>query len=104
MADEKKKVKYEVSTTSLAKTKYSVLNTHVHNVDGVMKLTGRAQYTFDVKLPNMLYGKIFRSPYPHAKIVKIDYSRALALPGVVGVATGKEDTLGVKQGIWRRYR
>ncbi|MCL2026204.1 MAG: xanthine dehydrogenase family protein molybdopterin-binding subunit [Leptospirales bacterium] len=104
MADEKKKVKYEVSTTSLAKTKYSVLNTHVHNVDGVMKLTGRAQYTFDVKLPNMLYGKIFRSPYPHAKIIKIDYSRALALPGVVGVATGKEDTLGVKQGIWRRYR
>ena len=104
MAEEKKKVKYEVSTTSLAKTKYSVLNTHVHNVDGVMKVTGRAQYTFDVKLPNMLYGKIWRSPYPHAKIVKIDYSRALKLPGVVGVATGKEDTLGVKQGIWRRYR
>ncbi|MCL1911476.1 MAG: xanthine dehydrogenase family protein molybdopterin-binding subunit [Leptospirales bacterium] len=104
MAEEKKKVKYEVSTTSLAKTKYSVLNTHVHNVDGVMKITGRAQYTFDVKLPNMLYGKIWRSPYPHAKIVKIDYSRALKLPGVVGVATGKEDTLGVKQGIWRRYR
>jgi len=104
MAEEKKKVKYEVSTTSLAKTKYSVLNTHVHNVDGVMKITGRAQYTFDVKLPNMLYGKIWRSPYPHAKIIKIDYSRALKLPGVVGVATGKEDTLGVKQGIWRRYR
>jgi hypothetical protein len=40
---EKKKVKYEVSTTSLAKTKYSVLNTHVRNVDGVMKVTGRAQ-------------------------------------------------------------
>ena len=101
---EKKKVKYEVTATSLAKTKYSVLNTHVRNVDGVMKVTGRAQYTFDVTLPNMVYGKILRSPYPHARIVKIDYSKALEQPGVIAVATGKEDTLGVKQGIWRRYR
>jgi 4-hydroxybenzoyl-CoA reductase subunit alpha len=67
-------------------------------------VTGRATYTFDVKLPNMLYGKILRSPHPHAKILKIDYSKALELPGVVGVVTGKEDTLGVKQGIWRRYQ
>ncbi len=83
---------------------FKVLNTHVHNVDGIAKVTGRATYTFDVKLPGMLYGKILRSPHPHAKIVKIDYSKAMELPGVKAVATGKEDTLGVKQGIWRRYK
>ncbi|MCX5809489.1 MAG: xanthine dehydrogenase family protein molybdopterin-binding subunit [Proteobacteria bacterium] len=84
-------------------SKFTVLNTHVHNIDGVAKVTGRAEYTFDVKLPGMLYGKILRSPHPHAKILNIDYSRAMEIPGVYGVVTGK-DTLGVKQGIWRRYK
>jgi len=83
---------------------FKVLNTHVHNIDGIAKVTGRATYAFDVKLPGMLYGKILRSPHPHAKILKIDASKALALPGVVAVVNGKDDTLGVKQGIWRRYK
>jgi CO/xanthine dehydrogenase Mo-binding subunit len=87
----------------MSENKYSVLNTRVHNVDGYAKVTGRATYTFDVKLPNMLYGKILRSPHPHAKILNIDYSEALKFPGVIAVVTGK-DTLGVKQGIWRRYK
>lgn len=82
--------------------KYSVINTPVHNVDGIAKVTGRAVYTFDVKLPGMLYGKILRSPHPHARIISIDASRAMELPGVKAVVTGK-DTLGIKQGIWRRY-
>ena len=88
----------------MSENKYSVLNTRVHNVDGHAKVTGRATYTFDVTLPGMLYGKILRSPHPHAKILNIDYSEALKLPGVITVVTGKEDTLGVKQGIWRRYK
>jgi len=83
--------------------KFHVINTPVHNVDGIAKVTGRAEYTFDLVLPHMLYGKILRSPYPHAKILNIDTSRAENLPGVRGVVTGK-DTLGVKQGIWRRYK
>jgi 4-hydroxybenzoyl-CoA reductase subunit alpha len=87
----------------MSANKYSVLNTKVHNVDGYAKVTGRATYTFDVKLPGMLYGKILRSPHPHAKILSIDYSEAMKLSGVIAVATGKDDTLGVKQGIWRRY-
>lgn len=82
--------------------KYNILNTHTHNIDGIAKVTGRAQYTFDITRPGMLYGKILRSPHPHAKIKNIDYSKALALSGVKGVVTGK-DTLGKKQGIWRRY-
>jgi CO/xanthine dehydrogenase Mo-binding subunit len=82
---------------------FKVINTHVHNIDGIAKVTGRATYTFDVKLPGMLYGKILRSPHAHANIKSIDYSKAMELPGVKAVATGK-DTLGVKQGIWRRYK
>ncbi len=92
-----------MTTTSLAKEKLHVINTHVINIDGKAKVTGRATYTFDVKLPGMLYGKILRSPHAHAKIKSIDASQALALPGVKGVVTGK-DTLGIKQGIWRRYQ
>lgn len=83
--------------------KFNVINTPVHNIDGIAKITGRAEYTFDVKLPGMLYGKILRSTYPHAKILNIDTSKAEALPGVKGVVTGK-DTLGIKQGIWRRFK
>ena len=86
----------------MSHAKYNVINTHVHNIDGVAKVTGRATYTFDVTLPGMLYGKILRSPHPHAKIKNIDATRALELPGVKIVVTGK-DTLGIKQGIWRRY-
>ncbi|HEX2965506.1 MAG TPA: hypothetical protein VHO84_06955, partial [Syntrophorhabdaceae bacterium] len=66
-----------MTDTSLAKQKNIVLNTHVHNIDGIAKVTGRAQYTFDVKMPGMLYGKILRSPHAHAIIKGIDTSKAL---------------------------
>ena len=83
---------------------HSGFSTHTFTISTELpKVTGRATYTFDVKLPGMLYGKILRSPHPHAKIIKIDFSKALELPGVKAVVTGK-DTLGVKQGIWRRYQ
>jgi len=83
--------------------KFSVINTSVHNIDGIAKITGRAEYTFDIKLPRMLYGKILRSPYGHANILNIDTSRAERLPGVEAIVTGR-DTPGKKQGIWRRYK
>lgn len=51
------------------------------------KVSGRMQYSGDLKLPGMLHGKILRSPHPHARIVKIDAAAALALPGVVAVLT-----------------
>ena len=51
------------------------------------KVQGRATYTEDVKLPNMLYAKILRSPYAHAIIEKIDISEAEKLPGVKAVIT-----------------
>ena len=54
------------------------------------KVTGRLQYTGDLKLPGMLHGKILRSPHPHARIVSIDTSAAEAMPGVVAVITPKD--------------
>ena len=51
------------------------------------KLTGEARYTADLKLPEMLYGLVLRSPHPHAEVLSIDTSAAAALPGVFAVAT-----------------
>jgi CO/xanthine dehydrogenase Mo-binding subunit len=84
-------------------TKYSIIGKPTGNVDGVAKTTGEGKYTFDMTLPNMLYGKHVRSPYPHAKIISIDTSEAEKLPGVKAVITGK-DIPGGKWGLWRRFR
>ena len=59
-------------------------------VDGVRKVTGFSRYTDDLKLSGMLYARIKKSPYPHAKILKIDTSKAEKLPGVKVVITGKD--------------
>ena len=59
-------------------------------VDGIKKVTGFVRYTDDLKLSGMLYAKIKKSPHPHAKILKIDTSKAEKLPGVKVVITGKD--------------
>src|SRR5687767_5464180 len=53
-------------------------------------LTGRAEYTDDIVVPGMLHAAMLRSPYAHAVVKRIDYSAALALPGVHGVITGED--------------
>src|SRR5438445_6324634 len=53
-------------------------------------LRGRGNYIDDLKLPGMLYMDIVRSPYAHAKLVSIDASEALKVPGVAAVVTGKD--------------
>ncbi|MEM4466759.1 MAG: xanthine dehydrogenase family protein molybdopterin-binding subunit [Nitrososphaerota archaeon] len=58
--------------------------------DGFYKVTGTAEYTFDIELPGMLYAKLVTSTVPHARIKKIDFSKALQIPGVVKVVTGKD--------------
>ena len=58
--------------------------------DGVDKVTGRAAYGADYSMPGMLYGKVLRSPHAHARIVKIDTSKAEALSGVKAVITAAE--------------
>ncbi len=62
----------------------------VPRVDALDKVTGQAMYSVDVELPGMLYGATLRSPLAHAKIVEIDTSAALTVPGVRAVVTGKE--------------
>jgi xanthine dehydrogenase YagR molybdenum-binding subunit len=54
-------------------------------VEGEEKVTGRARYSYDVRLPGQLYAAVLRSPHPHARIRRIDISRAEALPGVHAV-------------------
>ena len=63
-------------------TQRSVLGTSVKRLDGPDKVTGRAKYTFDINRPGMLYGRIVRSPHPHARLVSIDLSDARRAPGV----------------------
>src|SRR5512141_2883740 len=59
-------------------------------VDAAEKTTGHGKYTDDLSVPGMLVGKILHSPHPHARITKIDTSRARALSGVVAVVTGAD--------------
>ena len=54
------------------------------------KALGDAEYAYDFELPGMLWVKLVGSPYPHARIVSVDYSDALKVPGVVKVFTGKD--------------
>ena len=58
--------------------------------DGVDKVTGRAKYGADYSFPNMLHGKVLRSPHAHARIKSINIEKALKVPGVKAIITGKE--------------
>jgi CO/xanthine dehydrogenase Mo-binding subunit len=58
--------------------------------DAVLKVTGTALYNFDWQLPGTLHAKLVTSTVPHARIVRIDASRAQAVPGVIAVLTGKD--------------
>jgi len=69
----------------------------VPRIDGRGMVTGQAKYTFDVSFPNMLVGKMVRSPHAHAKILSIDTSKAEELPGVKAIITAK-DTHNIKFG------
>jgi xanthine dehydrogenase YagR molybdenum-binding subunit len=70
--------------------KPALLGTAVKRIDGPDKVTGRARYTYDINRPGMIYGRMVRSPYPHAKIVSIDLAAAEKAPGVRAVLAWKE--------------
>ncbi len=76
--------------TTSDKKKYKVIGTTPIRHDGADKVTGRAVYGIDFHTTGMLWGKILRSPHAHAKIKSIDATKALALPGVHAVVTGKD--------------
>src|SRR5256885_3492479 len=58
--------------------------------DGVDKVTGRAAFAADTNMPGMIWGKVLRSPHPHARIKSIDTSKAEALLGVKAVITSRD--------------
>ena len=68
-------------------TDFATIGTSPVKIDGIEKVTGAAKYTADYTLPGLLYGKIKRSPHPHANVLRVDASKAQALPGVKVVLT-----------------
>lgn len=82
--------------------------------DGAEKVTGRTRFLNDLELPRLTHGKILRPPFPHARIVRIDATRALGIPGVCAVITGEDvtqhpfgfakDQLALKRGRVRSIR
>lgn len=72
------------------KQEFDVLGTTPVRPDGIDKITGRAIFSDDIHLNNMLFGSFCRSPHAHAKILSIDTSAAEALPGVLAVVTGAD--------------
>src|SRR5882724_1108609 len=78
-------------------TDFSIIGKPIAMVDAAGKTTGAGKYTDDLSVPGMLVGKILHSPFPHARIKRIDTSRAEKLEGVVAVAIGKDalNTYGI---------
>jgi len=72
------------------KMDYSKVNRPIKRVDAYEKVTGKAKFAADLFFPNMLYGKVLRSKYPYARIVKVNIKKALACPGVKAVITAED--------------
>jgi len=70
--------------------KTAVLSTSVRRVDGPLKASGAAKYTFDIVRPGMLYGRAIRSPHAHARVTAIDVTAAKSAPGVRAVVIWKD--------------
>jgi CO/xanthine dehydrogenase Mo-binding subunit len=73
-----------------------VVGKPVRRVDGLEKITGSAIFAYDMELPRMLYGKIHRSRFAHAEILKIDIEKALKVPGVQSILTGNDVSDGLR--------
>jgi len=76
---------------------YTTIGQPTTRIEGQEKVTGAMQYTADVALPGTLWGRALRSPLPHARILRIDASRAHQVPGVHAVLTGA-DVRGIRYG------
>src|SRR5205814_8524388 len=76
--------------TTLMATSSGQVGRSVLRLEGEAKVTGRAEYVHNMRLPGMLYGKIFRSTLAHGRITRIDTSAARAVPGVHRVVTSED--------------
>ncbi|MBI3637121.1 MAG: molybdopterin-dependent oxidoreductase [Candidatus Rokubacteria bacterium] len=77
-------------------SQFDVIGKGTPKRDGADKVTGRTRYIHDLELPRMAHGKILRARFPHARIVRIDATKARALPGVIAVITASD----VEQGTF----
>lgn len=68
----------------------TMIGAPVSRIEGPEKVAGRTHFAADVNLPGMLWGKILRSPYPHARIRRINATAAWSVPGVLAVVTGQD--------------
>jgi len=74
----------------MSMTTFSIIGKPIAMVDAAGKTTGAGKYTDDLSVPGMLIGKILHSPHPHARIKRIDATRAEQLDGVIAVVTGQD--------------
>ena len=80
---------------------YSLIGKRLPRVDAKDKVKGKALFTDDISMPGMLCGMILRSPFAHAKLVRVNMEKAMKLSGVKAIVTG-EDTPKIKYGIISR--
>ena len=97
MADQKEPCESRAEDSRSNREHLRVIGVPRRRVDGRAKVTGQTRFADDLFLPRMAHCKLLRSPHPHARILKIDASRALARPGVYLVLTGKD--LPIQYGI-----
>src|SRR5213596_1085471 len=97
MADQKEPSDSRAEDSRSNRENLRVIGVPRRRVDGRAKVTGQTRFADDIFLPRMAHCKLLRSPHPHARIRKIDASRALACPGVYLVLTGKD--LPIQYGI-----
>jgi 4-hydroxybenzoyl-CoA reductase subunit alpha len=97
MPNQKDSPKPSVEDAKIQCDELGVIGVPRRRVDGRAKVTGQTRFADDISLPRMVHCKLLRSPHPHARIRKIDVSRALAHPGVYLVLTGKD--LPIEYGI-----
>ena len=79
-----------MSAPSGDRPRYNLIGQRIPLIDAAKKVTGEGEYPEDLALPGMLFARILRSPHAHARIVAIDPSAALALPGVRGFVRGTD--------------
>ena len=65
--------------------RHGIIGRPIPRLDGSDKTTGSTQYTADLSPEGVLWGRILRSPWPHARVVNVDVSKALLIPGVHAV-------------------
>lgn len=86
------KIQGKPSNSPLSPATGDVVGRRIRQPEAIAKATGEAKYVTDIKIPGMLIGKVLRSPYAHARVKRIDKSKAQSLPGVA-VVLGPEDVV-----------